>query len=45
MPGCRLPHYCGDGHVDSLFGEECDNGAQNGHAPSLCTVNCQAIVP
>jgi fibro-slime domain-containing protein len=45
MPGCRLPHYCGDGHVDSLFGEQCDNGAQNGQAPSLCTVNCQAIVP
>jgi fibro-slime domain-containing protein len=42
-PGCRKAPYCGDSKVDSLFGEECDNGANNGK--SLCTVNCEAIVP
>ncbi len=44
-PGCRIPHYCGDGKVDSLFGEKCDNGAENGQSLSLCTANCQSIVP
>jgi len=42
-PGCHKPHYCGDGHVDSLFDEQCDNGADNGH--SLCTEGCKNIVP
>ncbi len=42
-PGCRKAPYCGDNKVDSLFGEQCDNGAENGN--SLCTADCQAIVP
>jgi fibro-slime domain-containing protein len=42
-PGCHKPHYCGDSHVDSLFGEECDNGPLNGQ--SLCDVLCKAVVP
>ncbi|HEY5284724.1 MAG TPA: hypothetical protein VIM14_18170, partial [Polyangia bacterium] len=42
-PGCKKPHYCGDGKVDSLFGEKCDNGDGNGH--SLCDARCQIIVP
>jgi fibro-slime domain-containing protein len=42
-PGCHKTHYCGDSHVDSLYGEECDNGPQNGQ--SLCTPFCKAIVP
>jgi cysteine-rich repeat protein len=29
-PGCTLPSYCGDGHVDSLFGEKCDDGVNAG---------------
>ncbi len=42
-PGCRKPHYCGDGHLDSPFGEQCDNGPNNGH--SLCTEDCKSVVP
>jgi hypothetical protein len=42
-PGCRKPHYCGDGIVDTSFGEQCDNGAANGH--SLCSELCLNIVP
>ena len=42
-PGCHKPHYCGDKYVDTLFGEQCDNGADNGH--SLCTEICKSIVP
>ncbi|HVY29150.1 MAG TPA: DUF4215 domain-containing protein [Polyangiaceae bacterium] len=29
-PGCKLPNYCGDGKLDSLFGEECDDGTNAG---------------
>lgn len=25
-PGCKLPSYCGDGKLDGLFGEKCDDG-------------------
>ncbi|MFL5348836.1 MAG: surface protein, partial [Hyalangium sp.] len=28
---CRQ-HWCGDGHVDTEFGEECDNGSNNGRS-------------
>jgi fibro-slime domain-containing protein len=42
-PGCHKPHYCGDKLVDTLFDEQCDNGADNGH--SLCTEVCKSIVP
>jgi hypothetical protein len=42
-PGCLKPHFCGDGHWDSLFGEKCDNGPENGHGQ--CTEVCERIVP
>jgi fibro-slime domain-containing protein len=42
-PGCHKPHYCGDMFVDSLYGEQCDNGPENGH--SLCSEICKNIVP
>ena len=32
--GCTRPHYCGDGIVDSLYGEECDTVSIH------CTPNC-----
>ena len=28
--GCFKPHYCGNGIVDSVRGEECDLGPLNG---------------
>jgi fibro-slime domain-containing protein len=29
-PGCQLPAWCGDAQVDSLFGEACDDGKNDG---------------
>jgi fibro-slime domain-containing protein len=29
-PGCKLSAYCGDGRVDALGGEQCDDGKNNG---------------
>jgi fibro-slime domain-containing protein len=29
-PGCQLPAWCGDAQVDSLFGEACDDGKNEG---------------
>ncbi len=29
-PGCKLPDFCGDGKLDSLFGEKCDDGTNAG---------------
>ncbi|MCP4599393.1 MAG: DUF4215 domain-containing protein [Proteobacteria bacterium] len=29
-PGCILGGYCGDSRIDSLFGEQCDDGANSG---------------
>jgi fibro-slime domain-containing protein len=29
-PGCKHSAYCGDKHVDALFGEECDDGDNPG---------------
>jgi hypothetical protein len=28
--GCTKAHFCGDGHVDTNRGEDCDLGGQNG---------------
>ena len=42
-PGCHKPHYCGDSLLDSAFGEQCDNGAGNGH--SLCSEICKDNPP
>ncbi len=40
-PGCRLPAKCGDGKVDALFGEECDNGERNEDGLyGGCTADC-----
>jgi cysteine-rich repeat protein len=40
---CTVPHYCGDGYVDSLWGEMCDNGSLNGR--TICTVICLIVIP
>jgi fibro-slime domain-containing protein len=29
-PGCKLPSFCGDAKLDSLFGEACDDGTNAG---------------
>lgn len=29
-PGCRATAYCGDGQVDAVFGEQCDDGTNDG---------------
>jgi hypothetical protein len=40
-PGCHKPHYCGDNHVDTLFGEKCDDGPANSDtAYGGCTTQC-----
>lgn len=38
-PGCVPPGYCGDGKVDSLFGEQCDPGADSGSGG--CSTTCR----
>jgi fibro-slime domain-containing protein len=38
-PGCRLTGYCGDHKIDSLFGEQCDDG-QNAGGYGLCAPGC-----
>jgi len=42
-PGCRKPPYCGDGKMDGSFGEQCDDGSENG--TGLCDVDCKSIIP
>jgi hypothetical protein len=32
-------HFCGDGILDSNFGEECDQGSNNADN-AQCTLNC-----
>jgi fibro-slime domain-containing protein len=39
-PGCKLPSYCGDGKLDSLFGEKCDDGTNAGGYGG-CNPSCQ----
>ena len=43
-PGCKKPHYCGDGIVDANEGEQCDLGANNGATGSCCNAKCQASI-
>jgi fibro-slime domain-containing protein len=44
-PGCKKPHFCGDGIVDSGHGEACDYGVDvNGKQGSTCDANCRAII-
>jgi fibro-slime domain-containing protein len=38
-PGCQLPAWCGDEQVDSLFGEACDDGKNDG-AYGGCEADC-----
>jgi fibro-slime domain-containing protein len=38
-PGCVLPPFCGDGQVDSGFGEECDEGDNDGSYDG-CNPDC-----
>lgn len=38
--GCVLGAYCGDGKVQSLFGEACDKGAANDGSYGGCNVSC-----
>jgi cysteine-rich repeat protein len=38
-PGCKLPSYCGDAKLDSLFGEECDDGTNAG-GYGACNPDC-----
>lgn len=40
--GCLLPHFCGDGNLDGAFGEECDDGDNNG--VGACQADCTLIV-
>ncbi|HEY6723946.1 MAG TPA: DUF4215 domain-containing protein, partial [Polyangiaceae bacterium] len=37
--GCRVPHRCGDGHLDAVFGEQCDDAERNGRG--RCSSNCR----
>lgn len=40
-PGCKLPKSCGDGVVDSAYGEQCDLGAEsNTGAYDGCNADC-----
>ncbi len=38
-PGCQAPRYCGDSKIDSVFGEECDDGTNAGGYGG-CNPNC-----
>jgi len=39
-PGCELGAYCGDGQVDALFGEECDDAEDNDGSYGGCDDDC-----
>ncbi len=39
-PGCVLPAACGDGRLDSEFGEECDDGSANTGDYGGCNADC-----
>ena len=39
-----LASYCGDGVVDSDFGEQCDSGPNNGGAGQPCSSSCKVII-
>jgi cysteine-rich repeat protein len=38
-PGCNLPASCGDGTINAVFGEECDQGVNDGSYGG-CTAAC-----
>ncbi|MEO8183142.1 MAG: DUF4215 domain-containing protein [Deltaproteobacteria bacterium] len=39
-PGCAQPARCGDGKIDVVFGEACDDGVNDGSYDG-CTSSCQ----
>ncbi len=39
-PGCVWSGYCGDGEVNSVFGEQCDDGDDNGTDYGDCQPDC-----
>jgi len=44
---CTKPHFCGDGIVDSAYGEQCDLGGLNGASSggqSPCTLECRILL-
>jgi hypothetical protein len=43
-PGCRFPHFCGDGIVDESEGEQCDFAMNNGLVGQCCTVECKVLL-
>ena len=43
-PGCKFPHFCGDGNVDEAENEQCDLGMANGTVGAPCTVDCKVCV-
>ena len=40
-PGCRFPHFCGDGLLDEAEGEQCDFGINNGMTNVPCFPECR----
>jgi hypothetical protein len=38
---CQLGPFCGDGVVDTPFGEACDEGSANGAAGATCSSICK----
>ncbi len=42
-PDCRWGPYCGDGIVQSEYGEECDDGTNTDEG--FCTSDCKALPP
>jgi len=46
-PACTLQcrrTYCGDGVVDTLYGEDCDLGSRNGATDSPCLADCKIVI-
>jgi cysteine-rich repeat protein len=39
-PGCQQPARCGDGQINGVFGETCDDGVNDG-AYNGCTSDCR----
>jgi hypothetical protein len=42
---CRPAPYCGDGALNSEYGEKCDDGTGNTGMPGACKPDCSARVP
>jgi hypothetical protein len=44
-PTCRATPFCGNGIVDTWFGEDCDLGDSNGKQDVPCDIACHVIPP